>query len=137
MSVGSDFLHAITPKRRPPPFCLRLSEDERTRLLAQADGVPLGAFIKAKILDAPLPPPRKRPRALASVADQKALSQVLATLGQSRLSSNLNQLAHLANVGALPVTPELEAELAEALADIRAIRLLLLTALGFKEQAAP
>ena len=64
-------------------------------------------------------------------------SQVLATLGQSRLSSNLNQLAHLANVGALPVTPELEAELAEALADIRAIRLLLLTALGFKEQAAP
>ncbi len=83
-----------------------------------------------------MPPPRRRPRASASVVDQKALSQVLAALGQSRLSSNLNQLAHLANIGALPVTPELEAELAEALAAIRDLRRLLLVALGFKEQDA-
>lgn len=84
-----------------------------------------------------MPPPRRRPRGSVSVADQKALSQVLAALGQSRLPSNLNQLAHLANIGALPVTPELEAELTEALAAIRDIRRLLLVALGFKEQDAP
>jgi hypothetical protein len=141
MPLDDAFQNAATAskplKKRLPPFSLRLSEDERTRLLVQANGAPLGAYIKAKVLDGTMPPPRRQRRTLTSVADQKALSQVLATLGQSRLSSNLNQLAHLANIGALPVTPELEAELAETLADIRAIRLLLLTALGFKEQAAP
>jgi hypothetical protein len=129
-------LAAKPPKKRPPPFSLRLSAAERERLLAQADGAPLGSYIRAKILDGAMPPPRRRPRASASVVDQKALSQVLAALGQSRLSSNLNQLAHLANIGALPVTPELEAELAEALAAIRDLRRLLLVALGFKEQDA-
>jgi hypothetical protein len=60
------------------------------------------------------------------------LAQALALLGQSRLSSNLNQLAHLGNIGALPFTPEVEAELLAALEEIRAIRRLLLTALGLK-----
>ena len=51
--------------------------------------------------------------------------------------SNLNQLAHAANTGSLPVTPETEAALAQALADLHEIRALLLTSLGLKPEAQP
>ena len=53
-------------------------------------------------------------------------------LGSSRIANNLNQLAHAANVGALPVSPELEADLMATLAEVREIRRLLLVALGLK-----
>ncbi len=120
------------PKRRAAPFCLRLSEAERARLAAEARGAPLGSYIKAKVLGSALPV-RMRRSGLA-VEDRQALAQALAALGASRLSSNLNQLAHLAHIGALPVTLELEQELSAALEDIRQIRRLLVTALGLKAE---
>lgn len=121
-------------KKRAAPFSLRLSEGERERLLQEAGGAALGAYIKAKLLGAP---PLRMRRTGADVQDQKALAQVLALLGRSRLSSNLNQLAHAANIGALPVTPETEAELRQTLAEVRAIRHLMLVALGLKAEDAP
>ena len=127
-AAGSN--HPRLPKRRAAPFCLRLSEIERARLVDEAKGAPLGSYIKAKVLGSALPV-RVR-RSGLPVEDQKMLAQALAALGASRLSSNLNQLAHLANVGALPVTLELEQELSAALEDIRQIRRLLVTALGLK-----
>jgi hypothetical protein len=118
--------------RKAPPFSLRLTEAERARLTDEAKGAPLGSYIKAKVLGSALPV-RLRRSGLA-VEDRQALAQALSALGASRLSSNLNQLAHLAHIGALPVTVELEAELAAALADIREVRRLLITALGLKAQ---
>jgi hypothetical protein len=118
--------------RRPSPFSLRLSADERTRLLRDAGDVPLGSYIKAKLFDSTAP----RRRTGLSVHDRAALAQALALLGRSHLASNLNQLAHAVNIGILPVTPETEAELLAAVQDVRDIRRLLLTALG-KMEAAP
>jgi hypothetical protein len=120
---------------RPAPFSLRLSDEERARLTAEANGSPLGTFIKAKLVGAPMPV-RTRRTGLA-VEDRQALAQALALLGRSRLASNLNQLAHLANVGALPVDQQTEAELAEAVCAIRDIRNLLLFALGLKPEDRP
>jgi len=120
-------------KKRPSPFCIRLSKTQRERLAQESGGLPLGAYIKAKALgDAPLP---KR-RSGLSIQDREALANTLALLGQSRLSSNLNQLAHAVNIGVLPVTPETEALLREALLDIREIRALLMRALGKKAERA-
>lgn len=122
---------AATAKKRPAPFSLRLTGDERARLAVEAAGAPLGAYIKAKALgDAPM---RLR-RSGISVQDRKALAQALALLGSSRLASNLNQLAYLGNIGSLPMTPETEEELRSALHDIREIRSLLITALGMKPE---
>jgi hypothetical protein len=127
---------AARPRRkRPPPFALRLSEAERARLLDEAKGMPLGTYIKAKVLGTT--PPLRYRRTGLSVQDRQALAQVLAALGNSHLSSNLNQLARLAHVGALPVTPETEAELLGAVRIVRAIRGLLLVALGMKAEDAP
>lgn len=62
---------------------------------------------------------------------------MLADLGRSRLSNNLNQLAKAANLGALPLTQEVEAELSAACAAIRYMRHALLVALGIERQEAP
>ena len=141
MSVGAAFAKASAPRssrsdrpKRPAPFSLRLSADERERLEREAAGAPLGRYIKAKVLSgAPL---RARRTGLA-VQDREALGQALALLGRSRLTSNLNQIAHAVNIGSLPVTPETEAELYHALRDVRSIRVLMLTALGLQPEGGP
>ena len=112
--------------KRPAPFSVRLSPAERERLEAEAEGVRLGTYIKVKLLDGA---PTKRATA---IADRPALAQALALLGQSRFASNLNQIAHLAHIGALTFTPEEQAELSAALRHVAEIRSLLLSALGKK-----
>lgn len=130
------------PKRKrskrdkpPSPFSLRLNAEERARLAAEAAGAPLGTYLRAKLLNEPVPA-RVRKSGI-SIADRRALAQLIALLGRSRVFSNLNQLAHAANTGSLPVTPETEAALAQALADLHQIRALLLAGLGLKPEAQP
>jgi len=140
MSLGASYTQAAGVGRakpakpakpaRPSPFSIRLSEADRARLVQEAAGAPLGTYIRSKLLDEKLPV-RTRQSGLA-VEDRKALGQALALLGRSRLSNNLNQLAHLGHIGALPFTPEVEAELLAALEEVRAMRRLLLSALGLK-----
>lgn len=119
----------------PSPFSLRLNAEERARLAAEAAGAPLGTYIRAKVLGEPIPA-RVRKSGI-SLADRKALAQLIALLGRSRVFSNLNQLAHAANTGSLPVTAETEAALTQALADLHEIRALLLASLGLKPEAQP
>lgn len=119
-------------RKRPAPFSLRLSAEERAKLIAEAKGAPLGAYIKAKLLGKSLPV-RMRRTGLA-IEDRKALAQVLALLGGSRLANNLNQLAYAANIGSLPITPDTEADLKATLGDVRALRRLLMAALGLKTE---
>lgn len=119
---------ADTSKKYPPPFSLRLTQEERARLEAEANGNPLGAYIRERLLgdDAA---PRKR-IGNGPVKDKEALGRALGALGASRLSANLNQLAKAVNTGSLPVTPETEAELIEACREIADMRADLLRALG-------
>lgn len=123
---------------KPPatyPFSVRFTLEERASLENEATGVPLGTFIRAKVLGEPLP--AKLRRTGYALKDRNALAKVLALLGQSRLASNINQLAHLAHVGALPITPETEVEIREAMTAVRAMRCDLVTALGLKSVDAP
>jgi len=133
MSVRRTFNRksASTGKKRPAPFSIRLSAEERARLAVEAAGAPLGAYIKAKALGSA---PLRMRRSGLSIQDRTALAQALALLGRSRLSNNLNQLAYLGNIGSLPMTPETETELQAALHDVRDIRRLLITALGLKAE---
>lgn len=142
VSVENAFSAATCPppsprvrKKKPAPFSLRLSPEERERLIVEAAGAPLGTYIRAKLFSGGVPI-RVRRSGLA-VEDRMALAQALALLGASRLSSNLNQLARLANTGSLPVTPETDAALQAACAEIQAIRALLVRALGLKPEDRP
>lgn len=112
----------------PPPFSIRFTFEERARLDADRGSAPLSAYIREKLFGEDVTP-RKRP-GNSPVGDSEALGRVLGALGASRLSSNLNQLAKAVNTGALPVSPEVEAELIEACQEVRELRADLLRALG-------
>lgn len=118
-------------KKRTPPFSLRLTFDQRARLEQDAAGSSLSAYIHERLFGVNAPPARRK-RGKSPVKDQQAIAELLAKLGQSRLSSNLNQLARLANMGALPVTPETETAIIEAAEDVAAMRKLLIEALGLE-----
>ena len=119
------------PKRRAPPYSLRLSQADRERLEQDALGMSLAAYIRWRLFDPESPPPRQRGK--VPVKDQQALSGLLAQLGKSHLANNLNQLARAANSGSLPVSPDVEAALRHAAAEIVAMRVLLIDALGLKD----
>ncbi|WP_112322023.1 plasmid mobilization relaxosome protein MobC [Oceanibium sediminis] len=117
--------------QKPKPFSLRLSFDERARLEQDASGMALGAYIRDRLFGDDAAP--RQTRGHFPVKDYAALGRVLAALGQSRLSNNLNQLAKAVNTGSLPVTPETEADLRQACKDVQAMRSDLLIALGLHE----
>lgn len=135
MPVKQDFSQAAKPKKRRPPFALRLTEEERQRLTEEAGGLPLGTYIKSRLLGTK-PEERVRRKGLP-IQDRGAHAQALALLGRSHLASNLNQLAHAANIGVLPITPETEADLSEAIRAVQHLRHLFLTALGLKAEGTP
>jgi hypothetical protein len=121
-------------KKRLPPFSIRLSENERTRLEQESGGAPLGAYIKAKALGSALPV-RMRRTGLA-LEDRAALAQLLALLGRSRLVTSLNEIAAAVSIGALSLDPETLADLAAAIREVREMRNLLLSALGLKPEGS-
>src|SRR3546814_4492279 len=77
--------------KRPAPFSLRLTFEQRAQLEQDAGGMSLAAYIQSRLFDSENPAPRRRGK--RPVKDYQALAQVLGKLGQSRLSANLNQLA--------------------------------------------
>lgn len=110
------------------PISLRVTFEEKANLEKAAAGMSLSAFIRWKLFDPSSPPPRRRGK--FPVKDHRALAQLLAMLGQSRLANNVNQLARAANTGSLPVTPETEEALLTAVEEVAQMRALLIQALG-------
>ena len=123
--------------KTPPPFSIRFTDDERARLGRDAGALSLAAYIRLTLFAGDDSPPTKRKptrKRHSPSAELAVLGHMLGGLGKSRMASNLNQIAKAANVGALPVTPELEKELSEACAAVQAMRRDLITALGSKPQ---
>ncbi|MDA5556025.1 plasmid mobilization protein [Shimia sp. MMG029] len=114
------------------PLTLRLTKDERARLEELATGMTLSAYVRACVFaeDAKL----RKTRPADQVEEKKAAAEALALLGQSRIASNLNQLAYHANIGALIVGETEKDQIAEANEHLAAIRALLMQALGKKQR---
>ncbi len=120
-------------KRRPSPFSLWLSAEERTRLAADANGAPLGAYIKSKIFAEPA----QRVRRHSMVRDQRTAAQLLACLGASGLAVQVKELADAARSGSLDCDAETAAALRNACTDIAAMRSMLVATLGLKPKRPP
>jgi hypothetical protein len=117
-------------RKRPAPFSLRLSPEEQNDLKKLAQGEPLGTYIRYQLFGAQA----VRRKYRRPTVDHQKLALVLAALGQSRLSQNINQLAKAANMGTLDCSPETEIELQTACAEIIALRQILIEALGLKSE---
>ena len=113
-----------------PPISVRLSKEERERLDAEAGSLSVSSYIRHRLFEAPTP--RRAYR--RPVQDDKALGEVLAALGQSRIGNNLNQLAKAVHSGSLPVTPETEAAILAACASVQQMSGQLVQALGLPEE---
>lgn len=113
----------------PKPFSLRLTTDEKTALKREAGSMPLGAYIRKKLLGDTT---NQRRNHRMPVKDDKALAQLLGELGRARLANNLNQLAKAANTGSLPITPETEKALKTACQDVEWMKNRLIAALGLE-----
>lgn len=109
------------------PVTLRLTADERAHLEELAVGMTLSAYIRACVFSEEEKRRKRRPK--DAVADKKALAECLSLLGQSRLASNLSQLAYQANVGALVMDDEVKAQISESHEAIQEMRALLIDAL--------
>ncbi|MEM8617012.1 MAG: hypothetical protein AAGF20_08765 [Pseudomonadota bacterium] len=109
------------------PVTLRLTADERARLEELAAGMTLSAYIRSCVFAEQDRRIKRRPT--STIADKKALAECLALLGQSRMASNLNQLAYHANIGALVVDDEVKGQINESYEAIREMRSLLIDAL--------
>lgn len=117
------------PKRvDPSPLTLRLTSDERAKLEELAAGMTLSAYVRACVFAEEGKRRKRRPK--NAIEDKHAAAEALALLGQSRIASNLNQLAYHANIGALIVGEVERAHIAEANDHLVAIRSLLMDALG-------
>lgn len=115
------------------PFSIRLTPAERASLEERAGRQPLGKYIRGTLLgDHAMP----RRTARKPAADDKQVAALLSELGQSRLSSNMNQLAKAANMGILEVDDDVRLQLQQACAAIVAMREALLIALRITPRGA-
>ena len=122
---------ARPPRKRPPPFSIRFTPEEREFLKRQAEGQPLGAYIRGCVLSEHQG--RRRPRR-QPIHDYEKLAAVLAALGRTHLALNMNQLAEAANSGSLPLSLEVVNQLLQACRDIAEMREALIAALGVKPE---
>lgn len=129
--VQKDFGNASlsSTDKTPSPFSLRLSAEERAYLEYKAGSRPLGAYIRETLLGDRCTKRRKQRKA---IEDHKQLAVVLSALGQSRMSSNLNQIAKAANDGTLDMPEDTQQQLDEAYQAILAMREALFIALGMR-----
>lgn len=118
-----------TRQKKPAPFSLRLSVEERAWLDEQAGSRPLGAYIREKLLKDRT---EKRRTARKPQLHEAQYAALLAALGESRLSSNLNQLAKHANIGTLDISEDVEQQLQDAYQVILEMRKALFMALNLK-----
>ena len=120
-----------TKKEPPTPFSLRLTTEERALLSEQAGERPLGSYIRSRILGGHA---QKRRKIRRPSLDHHKLAIILAELGRSRLSSNMNQLARAANIGVIDTSDSVIADLEEACRSISQMREMLIEALGLKAE---
>lgn len=118
-----------SPAARTRMLSLRLTAPERSRLEADAGGIPMGEYIRGRLFGGRTQASRSR----LAAPDRRLLAQALAKLGQLKIGPDLSELARAASVGALTVTPELEAALGKTAADVSEIKALLMAALDVRE----
>lgn len=117
------------PSKDARPFSIRLTDEEKAHLKKKAGRRPLGAYCR----DVLLKDKEMSRRSLRSPAlEDSQYAALLAALGQSNLSSNLNQLAKHANMGTLDVSSDTELQLQAAYEAVIEMRKALLMALGMK-----
>jgi hypothetical protein len=119
----------VTGTKSTSPISIRFTVKERAYLDTLAGDQPVSSYIREKILGEKA---EKRKVLRKPRMEDIQYSTLLANLGQSRLSSNVNQLAKHANMGTLDCSQNIEQQLEDACGAILAMRDALFMALGHR-----
>ena len=120
-------------KSKSQTFGIRLTIEERAELERRSGELAVGAYIKTMLF---AEGEKSRHRgARAPVQDKTSLAQILALFGQSNVGPRLDALVTEAANGTLVMDEETVAAIQNACAEVHAIRLLLMKALGFQVSA--
>ncbi len=117
-------------KSKSQTFGIRLTKEERTELERRSGELATGAYIKTMLFADGNKSGHRGPR--QPVQDKTNLAQILALLGQSNVGPRLDALVTAAELGTLVIDEETVAAIQNACAEVHAIRLLLMKALGFR-----
>lgn len=122
-------------RKGPPPVSVRLSQEEYDRLKQDAGALTMAAYIRLTLFGGGEIAPHRKPytrKATSPSSELTMIGRMLGGLGQSEIAANLSDMAKAAKIGALPVTPEVEADIADACQAVQDMRDRLITALGLK-----
>lgn len=129
-SAKQSFDKSARREKRPAPFSIRLSAEERALLEHKAGNKPLGTYAREKLLGEAQTKRKAVPP--APKIDKVFLAQILGLLGKSELASSLCLLAVAAESGSVMLDEETDGQIKEACSDIHEIRLVLIRALGLR-----
>lgn len=122
----------------PAPLSLRLTQEERETLEQAAKGQTLSAYVRQRLFGTDVKlEGRVGEIRLSPMERQKLLAQILAELGSSRIGKSLAELAEAAQVGILPLSPDVLSEIRAACAHVRDLRAMLLRGLGLSPEKQP
>ena len=113
-------------RKYPSPISFRPTDKEREQLILDAGGMSQSAYIRECLFG------RRMSKRVVPHVDRVLLAQILAKLGESRIASNLNQVAHHANSGSLILDDVTIEEINEACLHVAWMRTQLIEALGLK-----
>lgn len=119
--------------KAPPPVSVRLTWDEYERLRHDAGALSMAAHIRLTLFGESEVSRHRKPYTRKQTSPSSELTmigQMLGRLGESGIAANLADLAMAARIGALPVSPEMEAEIQDACDTLRDMRARLIAALG-------
>jgi len=120
-------------KKPLPPVSIRLTAEERERLVQLSEGSSLSGYIRKSLFGAEAKPRKTRSR--VAVADEIALAKVLGLLGKSEIASSLRTLAQHADHGSLMLDNDTMSKIDEAYRHINSMRSSLISALGLIEKS--
>lgn len=116
--------------RQSRPVSVRLTPEERAVLEHEAGSASLSQHIRARLFSGTLTPNSEE--RLSAASRQKLLAQILSRLGAMNAGKNLSDLADLARLGLLEMSPEAEDALLDASREFQGLRHDLVKALGLR-----
>ncbi|MBI1208178.1 MAG: hypothetical protein GC191_12945 [Azospirillum sp.] len=129
--------HPPCKRKGPPPVTVRLSQAEYDRLKHDAGVLTMAAYIRLTLFGEGEIAPHRKPytrKATSPSAELTMIGKMLGGLGQSEIAASLADIAGAAKIGALPLSPDVEAAITEACAAVQDMRTRLIAALGVKVQ---
>jgi len=122
---------------RSVPLTIRVTHEEKTRLIKDAGATAVSAYVRQKLFDEDTDkcPARYTKKPRAPSIDAMEIARLLGTFGQSELATSILALSMLAQSGELNVDEYISNQLERACDDISEMKNALIIALGVKPQS--